>query len=114
MLDLIALSVGAALVAVTLTRSTITRSVRQKLSGIPLIGDLAACPYCMAHWTGFFFAIYHGGTWLEVLVNACIIIGLACGYAGLLSRLWHFEDNRIAELEDMLNEARVLLKELTK
>lgn len=41
-----------------------------------------------------------------MFLNACIITGLAVGYAGLLNRLWHFDDKRIQELTDVLVAVR--------
>lgn len=110
MLTILGLSVGAALVAVTLTRSTVTAPWRYKMLGVPFIGPLFNCPYCMCHWTGCLFALYLGGSAVDYLVHACIVTGLAVGYAGLLNRLWHFDDRTIDELSALLVEAQKALE----
>lgn len=108
------LGVGAAVVALTLTRSQVTKLIRHALLGKPLmIGELANCPYCMCHWTGFAFAFFsQPNSFIWYVINGCIITGLAVIMAGVMIRFWPLNELELEEMRQLLNEAQVAISNL--
>lgn len=108
-LDLCVLALATSVASVTLTRSSLTKSLRRRL--VPgLIRELWHCPYCMAHWIAPLLCAFGlRGAGLS-LVNAAIailaVIGLSALFMGLLMRLWLFQEGELEEMRELLNEAR--------
>jgi Protein of unknown function (DUF1360) len=109
-IDLLMLSVGVAVITVTLTRSHLTKTLRHRFIDAPfMIGELINCPYCMAHWVSLGASMLLGGGMVTVLVNAAILTGLACGYIGVLMRLWFMQETELENLRELLLEAQAEL-----
>lgn len=108
------LGVGAAVVALTLTRSQVTKPIRHALLGKPfMIGELANCPYCMCHWTGFAFALFsQPNSLIWYVINGCIITGLAVMIAGVIIKLWPLSELELEEMRQLLSEATDYIKNL--
>lgn len=106
------LSVIAGVVSLTLTYTPLTRPIRHKMIGWPLmLGELASCPYCMAHWIalGLSWGII-GGNLMTVLLNAAVITGGAALFCGILLRLFLFREGELEELRRLIGQAKEHVK----
>lgn len=110
--DLVFLSLVAGVAAVTLSRSKLTKSIRHRLIGTPfMIGDLVNCPFCMTHWTSMAIAIiFYSNSILEFIINSGILIAISALFIGILERIWFMQENEVADLQDLLSEARQALQ----
>lgn len=105
-MDFVLLAVASGTLALTLTYSHITKSLRHRFMNAPfMMGELINCPYCMAHWTAVPFV------WLLDPLNIAIFIiewlivtGLSCLFIGILLRLFLFRESENEELRERLRE----------
>lgn len=105
--DLIMLSIVAGTIATTITHTPLTRPIRHRMIGWPLmLGELASCPYCMGHWIALVLSAYVGGTVEAVLLNAAVITGGAAIFSGILLKLTLFREDELEELRDLIAEAK--------
>lgn len=113
--DLILLSVVAGVISLTLTYTPLTRPLRHKMIGWPLmLGELASCPYCMAHWVALGLAIWVGDGVIPVLINTGIITGGAALFCGILLKLFLFREAELEEMRGLLKEARSAILDSAK
>lgn len=112
LIDVLLLSVASGTLALTLTYSSITKPLRHRFMGVPMLGELINCPYCMAHWTAMPFAYaLSSGFWMTLL-NLLIITGLSSLFIGILLKLFLFREAENEELRVMLREAREVINDL--
>lgn len=110
--DLLLLSLAAGTIAVTITHSPITRPIRQRMIGWPLmLGELANCPYCMAHWIALGLALYAGGSFGTIFLNAVVITGGAAIFSGIMLKVLIFREAELEEMRRLLAEAGRKLRE---
>lgn len=105
--DLIGLSLCVGLASITLTRTQLTKRFRHAIIDWPfMLGDLASCPYCLAHWLGFMSAfLLQPSLGISYVINAGVIIALACLYIGVVMRLWYSQETELEDMRDLLKEA---------
>ncbi len=104
------LGMGAALVALTLTRSTLTQKFRAKWIGHGLLGEMINCPYCMAHWTGIIFS---SANFDAYIVDACIVTGIAVIFVGIMLKLWLYQEAELDRYRQLISEMTSKLKEVS-
>lgn len=105
--DFVLLSVACGVVSLTLTYTPLTRPIRHKLIGAPLmLGELASCPYCMAHWIALLLAFWIGGNLVHILFHAAVITGGAALFCGILLRLFLFREGELQEMRMLVIEAK--------
>ena len=113
--DLCVVGIGCGLGSLTLTRSTLTRSIRAALMRWPVIGDLASCPYCLAHWAGALGALTLGpNTLTGYLINALAVTAIAVLFQGVVQKLWLMQENELDRMRGLLADAAKALKELSQ
>lgn len=104
--DLVLLSVATGVVSLTLTYTPLTHPIRHKMIGWPLmLGELANCPYCMAHWIALGLSVWNGGNLVTILLNAAVITGGAALFCGILLRLFLFREGELQEMRGLLKAA---------
>lgn len=109
--DLALLSVAAGVVSLTLTHTPLTRPIRYKMIGWPfMLGELANCPYCMAHWIALGLSVWIGGNLVTILLNAAVITGGAALFCGILLRLFLFQQDELEKMRDLLKESSRLIR----
>lgn len=102
--DLLCLGVAAGLLALTATRAHVTAPLRAATAGSKL-GDLLACPYCVAHWTGLLAALTVYDDLVSYIAQSLFIIGTAVLFQGVVQRLWLMQETEIENLKGLLAEA---------
>ena len=110
------LGIGAALAALTLTRSTLTQKLRAKWIGHGLLGEMINCPYCMAHWMGTIFSLdkhLSKPNFDAYLVDACIVIGIAVIFVGIMLKLWLYQEAELDRYRQLISEMTSKLKEVS-
>jgi len=109
------LGIGAALAALTLTRSTLTQKFRAKWVGRSWVGEMINCPYCMAHWTGSIFSLdkhLSKPNFDAYLVDACIVTGMAVIFVGIMLKLWLYQEAELDRYRQLISEMTSKLKEV--
>ena len=110
------LGMGAALAALTLTRSTLTQKLRAKWIGHGLLGEMLNCPYCMAHWTGIIFSLdkhLSKANFDAYIVDACIVTGMAVIFVGIILKLWLYQEAELDKYRQLISEMTSKLKEVS-
>jgi ABC-type Fe3+ transport system permease subunit len=51
------LGIAAAVVALTVTKSSLFAPIRDRLEGRRFLGKLSSCPYCFSHWAALGFVL---------------------------------------------------------
>jgi hypothetical protein len=117
-IDMALLSVSTGMVALTLTRSQITKPLRLRFINAPfMIGDLISCPYCMAHWVGFvallmLWTAQHPLTWTGYVTVYFTIVGAAVLFIGIVQRLWLMQEGEIEQMRELMHEAHRTITDL--
>ncbi len=90
--SIIALSVAVATIAITCTKTKISKPVRQWITKKSTwFGDLVSCPYCFGHWVSFVAVaavrpvVTDSGVFLlDLFVSAMVVTGLSALLCGLI------------------------------
>lgn len=110
--DLTLLSVACGVMSLTLTYTPLTAPIRHKMIGWPLmLGELANCPYCMAHWIALGLAVWIGGNLVTILFHAAIITGGGALFVGILLRLFLFREKENEDLRELIRQSRDVLRD---
>ena len=105
--DLILMAIASGTLALVITRSSLTKSMRHSMIGAPLkLDELFNCPWCMGFWTALPAAIASGGAVGAILVNWLIITGLSGLYMGFMMKLWLFREDELEDMRELLRETR--------
>lgn len=109
-IDLVITGIACGTIATTLTRSKITKGLKEwmvKKKGDNLFTQLLTCPYCMVHWIALVFSLAFYTTSLSVfIVNTFCLVGIGALFSGILQKVWLLQENEIADLYDLLKEAQ--------
>lgn len=110
--ELCLLAISSGVLALVITRSSLTKSMRHAMIGLPpkLLGELFNCPWCMGFWTALPVALALGGPIGVIAVNWLIITGLSGLYMGLMLKLWLFREDELEDMRELLIEARDAIK----
>jgi hypothetical protein len=105
--DLCLMAVASGTLALVITRSSLTKSMRHAMIGAPLkLDELFNCPWCMGFWTALPAAIAIGGPVGAIIINWLIITGLSGLYMGFMMKLWLFREDELEEMRELLREAK--------
>lgn len=111
-IDLVLYAFGTTAVAITVTRSQITKPIRDRYFDAPfMLGDLLHCPFCMAWWIALGFSLLFPGGWLPVLVHTCVITGLSVLIIGLILKTWGWQESELERMRELLREAHRALRQ---
>lgn len=113
LIDVLLLSVASGTLALTLTYSSITKPLRHRFIGVPMLGELINCPFCMAFWTSALFTIkFDSGGIRFGIVQWLIITGLSLLFIGILLELFLFREAENEELRELLRKSRDVISNM--
>lgn len=114
--DLVLLGIASGIVSLTLTRSYLTKRLRQAClkTGPAWLGEQVNCPFCMAFWTSTMVTPYDTGNIQLglIIVTWMSITGLACLFMGILLKLWLFREAELEDMRDLLRKAQDRISEV--
>lgn len=79
MTTLLLISAAVAAISVTVTQSSLFRSVRKWLK--PVFGKLFDCSYCLNHWVAFGLVINYSNNLLDFIIKSFAVVT----FSGFLS-----------------------------
>lgn len=87
--EIIYLSIAAAVITLTITRGSIFQRPRKWLKEyLPTLGALFSCPYCLTHWVCFCFAGTIIGSVHHSLVMWLVMVGISTVFMGIIWFFW--------------------------